>query len=290
MVGGVAAALIVALIIGLTCTFCACCRRCGGGCRARRAAGDNDSNDSSSTYAEAASQTAVSEMSKRSFRRKRSTPYRSRRSPQDGSTAATTTATSFTDASSFTNSVSDATALDDSFFSSAFASTSYKTESDESSSSEDWTSVSEGGDDGDNTHGAFDGAHVQGYGSLQTLPGDQCEDSLCGGQHASLHEADVSANLGEPEDLFDGFARHEDPPDAACLSQMDRSMLTEANVHHLHGDDEAARLRAVGSIRYHQSQGMSEDESVLLHLYRHRATSDPAFGTFVEVNDDVMSD
>ncbi|KAK7201541.1 Glycoprotein UL132 [Novymonas esmeraldas] len=77
-------------------------------------------------------------------------------------------------------------------------------------------------------------------------------------------------------------------PNMASFSH--RSALTEANVALLHAGDEEGRLRACSSIRSHQSRGLSEEESVLLHLYRHRETSDPAFGAFLEVEDDNEDD
>jgi hypothetical protein len=111
----------------------------------------------------------------------------------------------------------------------------------------------------------------------------------------SLHEVNVPALLlyesAESQgqrvaDIDDRSGRFSGNP---SFSGTDRSVLTEANVQQLY-DDEEARLHAVDSIRYHRSQGMSEDESVLLHLYRHKATSDPAFGTFLDGADDLGSD
>lgn len=71
-----------------------------------------------------------------------------------------------------------------------------------------------------------------------------------------------------------------------------RSSMTEANVVVLHEADEEGRLRACASIRSHQSRGLSEEESVMLHLLRHKETSDSAFGVFLEdaEDDDSGSD
>lgn len=101
-------------------------------------------------------------------------------------------------------------------------------------------------------------------------------------------------STSEGQDCTDEVAAEavagDDVVDPLDVSPTDRSALTEANVEQLYGSDEETRLQAMNSIRYHQSQGMSEDESVLLHLYRHSATSDPAFGVFLDDADELNSD
>lgn len=343
VVGSVVGALVVGLAIGLVCTYCAFCRRCGGGCRATPAARNPSSDseeDSGGTYATSESQLDTSTELKRSFTRTREAIRRNkriRRQRQRGSsdeksdssvgTATSKSTTPRSHSSSRSDSESDSSDSDrddegDNTNSDvSFASTDIGSSAAGVAAANPRGVVGQGGtqnrgrhrheahdvmqdnmvdvvmaDAGEDAEGeAVAGDTQQRLGSLQTLPGYPAGDSWGNGGYTSLHAADLTALLDDA-DADNGHCNNGGHADGdahsagSTFSQSDRSMLTEANVALLHSDDDTARLQAVNSIRYHQSQGMSEDASVLLHLYRHRSTSDPAFGTFLDDQVDVNSD
>ncbi|KPA74498.1 hypothetical protein ABB37_09161 [Leptomonas pyrrhocoris] len=305
VVGSVVGAVLIGVGLGLICTYCACCRRCGGGCRAPYRGDDDESGSGSSIPDDAWRAEASPEASLRSFGggSKRSNPHR--RATLSTATSPETPSPSETD--------SDEAGSEGSF---EMCSMDIDTEG--------------GGGDGDgakaracqhrqrdevvpNDAVAFPMTDV---GLAVAEAGEACWANRSGGRHddtnraaswpapragawaeergVSLYESTASALLDGAGGPSEGFVGHhpddgENFSEGAYISYTDRSTLREATVEQLYGDDEEARLRAVNSIRYHQSQGMSEDESVLLHLYRSSATSDPAFGVFIEGKDDVDS-
>lgn len=168
--------------------------------------------------------------------------------------------------------------------------------------SEGWDSVCVGDDEGSGVCTAHErsGAHmlaaaVSPMGEVAGCSGDAEEElPASDDDDASLREANAPAVLREAAESTGWCAEGYDDVgerlrDDPCLAYADRGMLTEANAEQLCKADEEERLGAVGSIRLHQGQGTSEDESVLLHLCRHKATSDPALGAFVEGADDAAS-
>ncbi|KPI85073.1 hypothetical protein ABL78_5878 [Leptomonas seymouri] len=73
-------------------------------------------------------------------------------------------------------------------------------------------------------------------------------------ENASLFGLDGKSRSAPPEEILSTVIRSESPK---------------------------AQIRRQRSIASHMELGLSREESVRLHLMRHRATSDPAFGTFL---------
>lgn len=233
----------------LVCTYCGCCRRCGGGCCAPFSDSDGDGSSA-----------PTSASSRHSFGDRKS-----------ATATATSSATTFSCCScSRSETESDTAGSQAPMVHRGRGSWTATTtvESETTTWSEGWDSVCVGDGEGSGVCTAHErsGAHmlaaaVSPMGDVAGCSADAEEElPASDDDDASLREANAPAVLREATESTGWCAEGYDDvgerlPDDPCFASADRGMLTEANAEQLCKADEEARLGAVDSIRLHQGQG-----------------------------------